>query len=599
MKIAKFQSFEQASSPQKGPSRLAALRAEMELEKLDGFIVPRSDMYQGEYVSPKDERLAWLTGFTGSAGFCVALKKNAAVFVDNRYTVQVKAQTLEAFTAVDWPQKTLEAWLIDNAEEGAKIGFDPWLHTLDAIEKAQIAVSPFGITLERTDNLIDRIWQDQPDTPKEPAFSFDLKYAGKSADDKLSEISSLLRDEKQEAMVITLPEDIAWLLNIRGSDVDHVPLVHCLGILACDGQFDLFIDKEKTGSIRNTLPDQVNLHPLTRFEQALTRLCSPVRVDARSLPYAVALCLQKANVRTSKSDNPISLPKACKNPVEIAQARISHRRDGAVMCDFLAWLDTQTLGELTEIDVAIALEELRRRNSELLDISFDTISASGPNAAIPHYRVTRQSNRILRSGEVMLVDSGGQYLDGTTDITRTVAIGGQSKEVCEAFTRVLKGMIAVSKLTFPAGTKGQEIDSYARTALWAVGQDFGHGTGHGVGQFLSVHEGPQRISRADGPAFAEGMIVSNEPGFYKEGYFGIRTENLLLVQKADFEHNSQFFKFETLTHVPIDKRMIVKDLLNLEEIIWINDYHSVCLKLHLNQVTPQTAEWLRQATEPI
>ena len=599
MRSTKFQSFEQPSSPEKGPKRLMALRAEMGKNNLDGFIVPRSDMYQGEYVAPRDERLAWLTGFTGSAGFCVALKEKAAIFVDSRYTVQVKAQTRDAFTPVDWPKTMLEAWLIEYAEDGAKIGFDPWLHTLDAIEKSQTALAPFGITLERTQNLIDRIWQDQPEAPQKPAFSYDVKYAGKSAEDKLSEIASLLRDEKQEAMAITLPEDIAWLLNIRGSDVTHVPLVHCLGLLFCDGRCDLFIDLEKISNVQNSLPDQVNFHPLTRFEETLTRLSSPVRVDARYLPYAVALHLKEAGVRISKADNPIALPKACRNPVEIAQTRVSHKRDGAVMCEFLAWLDSQTLGELTEIDVAIALEELRRRNSELQDISFDTISASGLNAALPHYRVTRQSNRLLRSGEVILVDSGGQYLDGTTDITRTVALGAQSKEVCEAFTSVLKGMIAVSKLIFPKGTKGQGIDPHARAALWAAGQDFGHGTGHGVGQFLSVHEGPQRISRADGPAFAEGMIVSNEPGFYKEGSFGIRTENLLLVQKANFEHSDKFLKFETLTHVPIDKRMIVKDLLSPEEIIWINDYHSLCLKLHRKAVSSQTAAWLQEATMPI
>ena len=599
MKTAKFQSFEQPSAPEKGPERLMALRAEMEKDKLDGFIVPRSDMYQGEYVAPRDERLAWLTGFTGSAGFCVALKDKAAIFVDSRYTVQAQVQTSDAFTPVDWPKLTLETWLVEHAGDGTIIGFDPWLHTIDAIEKSQTVLSPFGITLQRTENLIDRIWQDQPNAPQKPAFSYDLRYAGKSAEDKLSEIAGLLRNEKQKAMVITLPEDIAWLLNIRGSDIIHVPLVHCLGILFCDGRFDLFIDEEKTANIQNALPRQVNFHPLTQFEVALKHLSSPVRVDTRCLPFAVALHLQEADVETSKADNPIALPKACKNSVEVAQARISHRRDGAIMCEFLAWLDAQTLGDITEIDVAITLEELRRRNSELMDISFDTIAASGPNAALPHYRVTRQSNRILRAGEVMLVDSGGQYLDGTTDITRTVALGAQSKEVCEAFTRVLKGMIAISKLTFPKGTKGQEIDSHARAALWSAGQDFGHGTGHGVGQFLSVHEGPQRISRADGPAFAEGMIISNEPGFYKEGSFGIRTENLLMVQKANIEPNDQFLKFETLTHVPIDKRMIVREFLNPSEIIWINNYHSLCLKLHLSNVDQQTATWLKEATTPI
>ena len=599
MKTAHFQSFEQSSSPEKGPERLAALRAEMKKEQLDGFLVPRSDMFQGEYVARRDERLGWLTGFTGSAGFCVALMDKAGVFVDSRYTVQVRAQTVDAFIPVDWPKTTLEGWLKEHAQSGAKIGFDPWLHTLDAIEKSQNLLAPLGITLERSENLIDRIWTEQPDAPKNPAFPYDVKYAGKSAQDKLSEIASLLRDQNQAAMVITLPEDIAWLLNIRGSDVTHVPLVHCLGILFPDGRFDLFMDNEKTANIEKTLPKQVRFHPLSQFEEALSGLASPVRVDARALPYAVALCLKGAGVRIEMADNPISLPKACKNPVEIAQARISHGRDGSVMCEFLAWLDAQPLGDLSEIDVAIALEGFRRKNPELLDLSFDTISASGPNAALPHYRVTRQSNRLLQTGEVMLVDSGGQYLDGTTDITRTVALGAQSKEVCDAFTRVLKGMIAISCLKFPKGTKGQEMDSHARAALWAAGQDFGHGTGHGVGQFLSVHEGPQRISRADGPAFQVGMMVSNEPGFYKEGSFGIRTENLLLVQEASFDHTDQFLEFETLTYVPIDTRMIVKNLLTPSEIVWINHYHELCLNLHKDNVSPQTAAWLQEVTKPI
>ncbi len=599
MKTARFQSFFQHSSPEKGQERLAFLRSEIYKEGLEGFIIPHSDVYQSEYVAPRDERLAWLTGFNGSAGFCVALMKNAGIFVDSRYTVQVKAQTDPVFDKLKWPDVTLEDWLKIHVRDGQKIGFDPWLHTLADIKKSREALRISGIKLTPCDNLVDKIWTDQPDASKEPAFSYPIKYAGRTAEDKLSQIAQALRDQRQAAMIVTLPENIAWLLNIRGRDVKHVPLVHCFGILYPDTKFDLFIDSSKVQSLKRHLPKQLSVYELTQFEKIVSKLPSPVRVDPKSLPFAVYSILQDSEIEITQSTDLIAIPKACKNTVEIKRARVAHARDAAAMCEFLAWLDNQSSECLTEIDVAIALEGFRSENSELLDLSFDTIAASGPNAALPHYRVTHGTNRRIDIPEILLIDSGGQYLDGTTDVTRTIAIGKQNTEICEAFTRVLKGMIAISVLKFPKGTTGPEIDSHARAALWTAGLDFGHGTGHGVGHFLSVHEGPHRISRAPGPAFENGMILSNEPGFYKEGRFGIRTENLLLVKEAKFNHTDKFLEFETLTFVPIDKRMIVKKLLSASEIKWINTYHKLCFEKNVKLLKPATIKWLSRVTRPI
>ena len=598
---ALYQSFDNQSDPDQGPERLNTLRQEIAARDLTGYLVPRADVHQGEYVAARDERLAWLTGFTGSAGFCAVLPTCAGVFVDGRYRVQVKNQVRDVFTPVDWPEVKVPDWLRSNVAEGT-IGFDPWLHTLSEIEGYSKALDGSGITLSPCENLIDLIWPDQPDAPMAKAFAYEEKYAGKTHLQKRQDIARVLKDAGQDAAVITLPDSLAWLLNMRGGDVSHVPIAHGFVILHSDARVDLFMAAEKLTKLKDHLGPDIRVHAQDSFAKHLAALTGVVRVDPDNVPMAVASILATSGIEMARGQDPVILPKACKNPVELTQARHAHIRDAAAMCEFLCWLDAQAIGTLSEIDVAVALEGFRRADPALTDISFDTISASGPNAALPHYSVTRASNRQLQNGEVMLVDSGGQYLDGTTDITRTVAIGAQPEAVKNAFTRVLQGMIAISQLRFPAGIAGRDLDAFARAALWSAGQDFNHGTGHGVGQFLSVHEGPQRISRQSHVAFQEGMILSNEPGFYEEGRFGIRTENLLVVQPAQVPEGGNIkalFEFETLTYVPIDLRMVIVEMLSENEKIWLNSYHQTCRDKIGPRLSADCQLWLQQATEPI
>ena len=601
MAEALYQSFEDQSDPDQGPERLNKLRQEIAARDLSGYLVPRADVHQGEYVAARDERLAWLTGFTGSAGFCAVLPTCAGVFVDGRYRVQVKTQVRDVFTPVDWPDVKVPDWLRSNVTEGT-IGFDPWLHTLSEIESYSKALDGSGITLSPCENLIDLIWPDQPDAPMAKAFAYEEKYAGKTHLQKRQDIARVLKDAGQDAAVITLPDSLAWLLNMRGGDVSHVPIAHGFVILHSDARVDLFMAAEKLTKLKDHLGPDIRVHAQDSFAKHLAALTGVVRVDPDNVPMAVASILTTSGIEMARGKDPVILPKACKNPVELTQARRAHIRDAAAMCEFLCWLDAQAIGTLSEIDVAVALEGFRRADPALTDISFDTISASGPNAALPHYSVTRASNRQLQNGEVMLVDSGGQYLDGTTDITRTIAIGAQPEAVKNAFTRVLQGMIAISQLRFPAGIAGRDLDAFARAALWSAGQDFNHGTGHGVGQFLSVHEGPQRISRQSHVAFQEGMILSNEPGFYEEGRFGIRTENLLVVQPAQVPEGGNIkalFEFETLTYVPIDLRMVIVEMLSENEKIWLNSYHQTCRDKIGPRLSADCQLWLQQATGPI
>ena len=601
MAEALYQSFEDQSDPDQGPERLNKLRQEIAARDLSGYLVPRADVHQGEYVAPRDERLAWLTGFTGSAGFCAVLPTSAGVFVDGRYRVQVKTQVRDVFTPVDWPDVKVPDWLRSNVTAGT-IGFDPWLHTLSEIEGYSKALDGSGITLSPCENLIDLIWPDQPDAPMANAFAYEEKYAGKTHLQKRQDIARVLKDAGQDAAVITLPDSLAWLLNMRGGDVSHVPIAHGFVILHSDARVDLFMAAEKLTKLKDHLGPDIRVHAQDSFAKHLAALTGVVRVDPDNVPMAVASILATSGIEMARGQDPVILPKACKNPVELTQARHAHIRDAAAMCEFLCWLDAQAIGTLSEIDVAVALEGFRRADPALTDISFDTISASGPNAALPHYSVTRASNRQLQNGEVMLVDSGGQYLDGTTDITRTIAVGAQPEAVKKAFTRVLQGMIAISQLRFPAGIAGRDLDAFARAALWSAGQDFNHGTGHGVGQFLSVHEGPQRISRQSHVAFQEGMILSNEPGFYEEGRFGIRTENLLVVQPAQVPEGGNIkalFEFETLTYVPIDLRMVIVEMLSENEKIWLNSYHQTCRDKIGPRLSADCQLWLQQATGPI
>ncbi|MEM1387368.1 MAG: M24B family metallopeptidase, partial [Pseudomonadota bacterium] len=495
-----FQSFDATASPDQGPPRLDALRGEINGAGLDGFLVPRADWHQGEYVAPCDERLSWLTGFTGSAGFCAVLRDQAGVFVDGRYRVQVKAQVAPVFTPVDWPETSLGAWLKTALPDGGRVGFDPWLHSVKELKTLRETLQGTAITLTASDNLIDRIRLDQPTRPNAAAKVYPADLAGKSDSDKRAEIAERLREDSHKAAVLTLPDSIAWLLNIRGADIERIPIAQAFAILHDDGSVALFSDPEKFEGL--ALDPAVSVAPWDAFTPALAALTGPVRLDPASAPVAVAQALEEAEVAIAEADDPCILPKACKNPAEIAATKAAHLRDGAAMCEFLAWLDEEARAlshdpghSLTEIDAVQALEGFRRATNALEDISFDTISGAGPNGAIVHYRVTRDTNRALQPGELLLVDSGGQYVDGTTDITRTIAIGPPSQMHRTCFTQVLKGMIGLSTLRWPVGRSGRDLDVIARAALWRAGRDYDHGTGHGVGVFLSVHEGPQRIAR--------------------------------------------------------------------------------------------------------
>ncbi|MGC9370743.1 MAG: aminopeptidase P family protein [Paracoccaceae bacterium] len=596
-----FQSFEATARPDQGPPRLARLRAEMAEAGLDGFLVPRADAHQGEYVAPHDERLAWLTGFTGSAGFAAVLANVAGVFVDGRYRVQVRHQVAGDFTPVNWPETKLADWLKEKLPKGGTVGFDPWLHSFDEIEKLLTALKDTGITLSETDNLIDRIWHDQPPPPRGAITAYPEDLAGEAHALKRARIARALRAAGQKAVILTLPDSIAWLLNVRGSDIQRNPVPHAFAILHDDARLTLFADPAKCGDdLRAHLGPEVTLRPPEAFGPGLRSLVGPVRLDKASAPLWVSGQLADSGVVVNWGEDPCILPKACKTAAEIAGSAEAHLRDGAAVCEFLAWLDV-TAGHtrLTEIDVAAELETMRRETGQLRDISFDTIAGAGPNGAIVHYRVTTGTNREVRPGELLLIDSGGQYLDGTTDITRTIAVGDVGEEEKRCFTRVLKGMIAISRARFPKGLAGRDLDALARYALWQAGQDYDHGTGHGVGAYLSVHEGPQRLSRISEVALQPGMILSNEPGYYREGAFGIRIENLIVVQPAPplkGGDDREMLHFRTLTHVPIDRRLILPDMLSTEERDWLNAYHAEVAGKIGPRLSAEARDWLAKAT---
>jgi Xaa-Pro aminopeptidase len=598
-----FQSFDSHASPDQGPPRLAALRAKVREMGLEGFIVPRADVHQGEYVAARDERLQWLTGFTGSAGFCIVLPDVAGVFIDGRYRTQVKAQVdLRAFTPVPWPEVKPGDWVKEKLAAG-KIGFDPWLHTVEEIEKLQKILEETRVSIEKIRaNIFDAIWLDQPAPPLGKAFPQPDDLAGESSAAKRARLAEGLQQVGQKAAVLTLPDSISWLLNIRGADVPKNPILHGFAVLRDDGRVMLFTDSAKLDdAVRAHLGPEVDIRPPDAFATDLTLLTGPVRVDRSSAPLAVSDILKSAGIEVQWGDDPCRLPKARKNAVEIAATREAHLRDGAAMAEFLRWLDDQApKGGLTEISVVEALEGFRRATNALHDISFDTICGAGPNGAIMHYRVTTETNRPVRQNELLLVDSGAQYVDGTTDITRTVAIGDPGQEARECYTRVLQGLIAISRVRFPKGLAGRDIDALARYNLWLAGQDYDHGTGHGVGAFLSVHEGPQRISRLSEVQLEPGMILSNEPGYYREGAFGIRLENLIVVQEAPpLGDKRAQMAFETLTWVPFDRRLILGAALSPGEQDWLDAYHAEVLKKLAPRVSAPTLQWLQYACAPI
>jgi len=597
-----FQTFDAPTRPLDGPPRLAALRAEMAAEGLDGFLVPRADAHQGEYVAPRDERLAWLTGFTGSAGFAAILGDQAGVFADGRYKLQVRDQIALVYAAVDWPQTQLGPWLVAHAPQNGVIGFDPWLHTAAEVERLKTAVKNRGLTLRPCENLIDRIWSDQPAAPSGPIYDHPQELAGVGSAEKRAQIAEVLIKDGQDAVVLSLPDSIAWLLNIRGSDIARIPVVLAFAILDCKGRVKLFVDPTKTAGFK---PDaDVKVFTPDEFQGALAQLGGVVRVDPKTAPLAISTALEAGGASISHGDDPCLLPKACKNTAELEGTVQAHLRDGAAMIEFLAWLDAEApKGHLTEIEVVEKLEEFRRATNSLRDISFDTICGAGGHGAIVHYRVSRETDKAIAPGQILLVDSGGQYVDGTTDITRTVAVGGNpGAEERAAFTRVLQGMIAISRLRWPHGLAGRDLDALARYPLWLAGQDYDHGTGHGVGTFLSVHEGPQRLSRLGEVPLEPGMILSNEPGYYSEGAFGIRIENLIVVQEApplNGADDRRMLTFRTLTWVPIDLSLVEVEFLSAGERDWLNAYHAQVFAIIAPRVSDSARDWLEAATRPL
>lgn len=595
-----FQSFEITARPDQGPPRLAALRAELDREGLDGFLVPRADAHQGEYVSARDERLAWLTGFTGSAGFCAVLRHAAGVFIDGRYRTQVKAQVAEEYTPVPWPEVKLADWLREQQPNGGTIGYDPWLHTPGQIEEAEQGLVGSGILLKNSNNLVDRIWADQPAPASEPAKVHPLEFAGESHEDKRKHLGSALAESGAACAVITLPDSLCWLLNIRGADIPRNPIAQGFAILHKTGAVDLFMGPEKLENVRDHLGHDVTCHAPSAFLSALETLDGPVRLDKASVPVVVA---EAVGDRVQWDDDPCALPKACKNTAEIAGSAEAHLRDGAAVVELLAWLDQHRPGSLTETQVVSELEAFRRRDNALQDISFETIAGTGPNGAIMHYRVTEETDSVLEDGHLLVLDSGGQYLDGTTDITRTIAIGSPPDETRAAFTRVLMGMIAMSRLRWPKGLAGRDIEAVARAPLWYAHQDFDHGLGHGVGAYLSVHEGPQRLSRVSPVPLQPGMILSNEPGYYREAAFGIRIENLIVAEVAKApdggDAHREMLCWRTLTFAPIDRRLIVGDMLDGSSRQWLNAYHAETLSKIGPRVSDSARKWLVAATAPL
>ena len=593
-----FQTFEVSTTPEQGPERLAALRAPLVGLNVDGFLVPRADISQGEYVAPRDARLQWLTGFTGSAGFCAVLPHIAGVFVDGRYRLQVRSQTADVFTPVNWPEVKLADWLKEQMPNGGTIGYDHTLHTVREVEDLKKALDGTGIKLHPIQNAVDAIWDDQPAAPTAPFTSHPLEFAGEDHASKRKRIAETL---KAPACFISSPDSIAWLLNIRGTDIERNPVPHAFLTLEKSGKAILYCDPTKARDIADHLGPDVDIREQRQLDKDLATRTEPMQIDPATCPAAIKSLIEPGEVITAP--DPCSLPKACKNPTEIAGARAAQQRDAVAMVNFLAWLDVEApKGGLTEIDVVKHLESCRRQTNALKDISFETIAGAGPNGAIVHYRVNEKTNRAVNPGELLLVDSGGQYVDGTTDITRTISIGTPGTEERTAYTQVLRGMIAVSMARFPKGVGGQHLDALARTPLWQAGRDYDHGTGHGVGSYLSVHEGPQGLSRRSNTALEPGMILSNEPGYYREGAFGIRIENLISVIPAPAltgADDREMYAFETLTYVPFDRRLIDTDQLTAAEQDWIDRYHADTQALLADQVQGAAKDWLIAACAPV
>ncbi|KEG22980.1 hypothetical protein H703_00832 [Bartonella bacilliformis Ver075] len=606
-----YQSFEAITNPAYAAERISALRIQLNHFGLDGFLVPRTDEHQGEYIPLHAQRLSWLTGFTGSAGIALILKNKAIIFTDGRYTLQVRQQTdPHIFDYEDLTTCSPSQWLEKNGQK-LSIGFDPWLHTISATATLKKALEQAnGKLIESKTNLIDLIWHDQPPLPQSALSLHPLKYAGCNTDEKLALICKDIQQAGANAFIFTDPASIAWTFNIRGNDISNTPFALCFALIPIKEMPILFIDGKKLGveqreylkrharlcepeELIPTIKDHVQAGTIFALDPTLT--CEKLRtvIEERGSPFITL-------------SDPASLPRAIKNNTELNGARKAHLRDGLALIRFLSWLDKQISGTISEISAAQKLEEFRiitaqEMGVKLEDLSFDTISATGEHGAIIHYRVTTETNKLLNAGELYLVDSGGQYRDGTTDVTRTVAIDHVGGEEKRCFTLVLKGMIALSTARFPKGTRGQDIDVLARIELWKAGFDYAHGTGHGVGSYLSVHEGPQNLSCRGSQELIPGMIVSNEPGYYREGAFGIRIENLMIVKPAQtiIAGDIDMLSFETLTNCPIDRRLILPELLTIQERQWLNDYHTHIYEVSAPYLNKEDRQWLKEATMPL
>jgi Xaa-Pro aminopeptidase len=603
-----FQSFDDISEGHLSPERVMRLRDELKRRNLDGFIIPRQDEFQGEYVAPYAERLRWLTGFAGSWGLAILMRDRGAIFVDGRYTIQVRKQV---DTSIFTPRHLIEEppaeWLEKELKPGEVVGYDPWLMTADQIARFEKAAAKAGAHLTPVDsNPIDAVWTNQPERPAKPVSVQPTQFAGKSAKDKLADVSAILEKSGADAVVLTQPDSVAWAFNIRGADVAYTPVVLSYAILHRNGEAELFVDAAK-------LPEDVTAHlkGIVRIRKPLDIEASladlghhkaRVLIDPDWAPERIRAILTSAGAAIVHGPDPTRLPKARKNPVEQEGARAAQKRDGVAMARFLCWLDGAALkGDQDEVTIAQKLAEFRNEGGMLKDLSFDSISGLGPNAAIPHYRVSKASALPMKKNEIYLIDSGAQYQDGTTDITRTVILGEPTFEMKDRFTRVLKGMIALSRIRFPKGTCGSQLDVLARQPQWMAGLDFDHGTGHGVGSYLSVHEGPARINKSDRTPLEPGMILSNEPGYYKEGQYGIRIENLILVREPESVPGGErpMMSFETLTLCPIDRRLIEPRLLEPEELAWLNAYHARVLREVGAFLEGKELDWLKQACAAI
>jgi Xaa-Pro aminopeptidase len=602
------QTFDEHADPSFGPKHLPLIRAELARQGLDGFVIPHEDEHQNEYLPDANERLAWATGFTGSAGAAVVMADKAAVFVDGRYSLQVKDQVDPSlFEVRDLIEGGVAGWIEEAARPGQVIGYDPRLHSPDALARITLAAGKAGASLKPVEpNPVDAAWGEaRPPQPAAPVVPHPLEYAGEDSASKRARIGTSLAGVGADAAVITAPASIAWLFNIRGGDVIRSPLPLGQAVLEADGSARLFLDPAKvTPELPAWLGNAVRLEGPEALPGALAELRGKrVLVDSGQSSAWYFEALQGAGAQVVRGQDPTALPRACKNPVEIEGARRAHARDGAALSRFLHWLATEAqTGLPDEVEIVSRLEAFREATGALKDLSFDTIAGAGPNGAVVHYRPTHRSNRRIEPGQLLLVDSGAQYLDGTTDVTRTVAVGEPSAEMRQRFTLVLKGHVALARIRFPAGTTGSALDALARAPLWMAGFDFDHGTGHGVGSYLGVHEGPQRIAkRADAVPLQPGMIVSNEPGYYKTGAYGIRIENLQVVTPpAPIDGGERpMLGFETLTLAPLDRRLIEVAMLSAEERAWLDAYHARVLAVIGPQVEPEVRAWLEQACAPL